>query len=54
MNIQKDILCKIGIHDWGKWSKAEHNKYADSGFSYIFQQRICVCCGKHSTRTEGL
>lgn len=41
----KNILCRFGIHSWGKYNAPTFNKYANTKQSYIIQSRRCEKCG---------
>lgn len=44
-----NFLCRIGLHNWGKWEVVRHCKYE---FSYwiLMQQRICKNCNFHQIK----
>lgn len=41
----KNILCRFGIHSWGKYDPPTFGEYTNIKCSYILQSHKCGKCG---------
>lgn len=50
--IYESLICRLGLHFWGKWEEVYNCKDNEGKPLFVYQKRICNHCGQSQGRYD--